>query len=245
MSLIIRTVSYIHPDNEVLFRDLNFSIKSRAKAALVGINGAGKSTLLQILVRRILQSSGEIISAERTWFVPQHLGEFDNLTIAQALDVEIKLHAIAAILEGDGSPQHFTDLDDDWEIEEKVKRSLEKWGLADVDLEDHLGRLSGGEKTKVFLAGLDIHSPEVILFDEPTNHLDSKTRKKLYEYILQSKASSLVVSHDKTLLNLMNKTLELSNQALKHLVGILIFSSSKNWKRLEHLMRNSMNSRKR
>ena len=219
MSLIIKALGYTHPDNEVLFRDLNFTLGLGDKAALVGINGAGKSTLLEVIAGRLSASSGEVNSSEVPWFVPQHLGEYDGCTIAQVLEVEKKLNALSNILNGDADPQHFTDLNDDWEIEEKVKRSLEKWGLSDLSLEDKLGRLSGGQKTKVFLAGMEIHEPEVILLDEPSNHLDSKARKKLYSLILQSKASILVISHDKTLLNLMNKTLELSKFGIETFGG--------------------------
>ncbi|WP_199562638.1 ABC-F family ATP-binding cassette domain-containing protein [Pedobacter chinensis] len=215
MSITIRSLSYIHPDNEELFHELNLSIADGEKASLVGINGAGKSTLLQIIAGQIQPTSGEIFYAEKPWYVPQHLGEYDDLSIAGALEVEQKINALHAILEGDADPKHFTDLEDDWEIEEKVNKALEKWGLGNFGPKQPLGTLSGGQKTKVFLAGIDIHHPDVILLDEPSNHLDAKTRKKLYTSILQSKATILVISHDKTLLNLMNKTLELSKKGIE------------------------------
>jgi ATPase subunit of ABC transporter with duplicated ATPase domains len=150
MSLIVRSLSYIHPDNENLFQEITFSIPAGEKSALVGINGAGKSTLLRLIAGKILPSSGEIISSEIPWYVPQHLGEFDDLTIAEALAVDKKINAFTAILSGDANPVHFTDLDDDWEIEEKVTRALDKWELGAFNPDHLMGKLSGGQKTKVF-----------------------------------------------------------------------------------------------
>ena len=48
-----------------------------------------------------------------------------------------------------------------------------------------MSSLSGGEKTKVFLAGLDIHHPSIVLMDEPTNHLDTKGRTLLYVFHME------------------------------------------------------------
>ena len=63
--------------------------------------------------------------------------------------------------------------------------------------------LSGGEKTKVFLSGIEIHQPSILLLDEPTNHLDKRSREKLYDFITSCRITLLVVSHDRTLLNLL------------------------------------------
>jgi len=215
MSLIIRSLSYTHPDNEQLFYNLSLNIASGDKAALVGINGVGKSTLLKMLAGAMQHGTGEIITPERPWYIPQHLGEYDQYTVARALGIDQKLKALQAILGGDADPQHFTNLDDDWEIEQKVSQALKKWGLEHLSTDQLLGGLSGGQKTKIFLASIDLHQPELILLDEPSNHLDTQTRSKLYQLIEQSKATILVVSHDRALLNLMNKTLELSKKGIE------------------------------
>ena len=73
-----------------------------------------------------------------------------------------------------------------------------------------MSSLSGGEKTKVFLAGLDIHHPSIVLMDEPTNHLDTKGRTLLYEFIYRTNSTIIVVSHDRTLLNMLSATYEMS-----------------------------------
>ena len=215
MSLSIKSISYVHPDNEQLFNELNFSIGAGDKSALVGINGAGKSTLLKLLAGDLLPAAGKILASEKPWYVPQHLGQFDSYSIAAILKVDKKLEALHAILDGDADPEYFSDLDDDWEIELKVERALEKWGLGNFGPEQLLGNLSGGQKTKVFLAAMELNSPDIILLDEPSNHLDLSARNKLYDLILQSKATILVVSHDRALLELMNRTLELSKSGIE------------------------------
>jgi len=209
MSIVIRSLNYIHPDREALFENLNLKVAKGDKAALVGTNGAGKSTLLQVLAGNLHPASGNVVLSEKPWYVPQHLGQYDHLTLAKALQVHEKLKALQAILAGDVSPGHFTDLNDDWEIEEKVRAALSSLHLNHLGLSQPLATMSGGEKTKLFLAGILIHLPNIILLDEPSNHLDASGRDWLYDLITGSKATILAVSHDKALLNLMDITLEL------------------------------------
>jgi ATPase subunit of ABC transporter with duplicated ATPase domains len=75
--------------------------------------------------------------------------------------------------------------------------------------------LSGGEKTKVMLAGIEVHEAKTVMLDEPTNHLDYTARKKLYDWVSTTDATLLVVSHDVTLLNLMDTIVDLSAQGVK------------------------------
>jgi ATPase subunit of ABC transporter with duplicated ATPase domains len=77
------------------------------------------------------------------------------------------------------------------------------------------GHLSGGEKTKLFLAGAFIHAPGILLLDEPTNHLDETSRQLLYRYIRQATTTIVVVSHDITLLNQLQTTFELSGHGIR------------------------------
>lgn len=211
----IKQLTYIHSDREVLFQNINFSLSEGQKAALIGHNGAGKSTFLRIIAGDLKPSSGEILYQDKPYYIPQHFGQHNRLSVAQALRIDKKVNALHAILAGNADEQNFTALEDDWTIEERVKEAFALWNISHIDLLQTLDSLSGGEKTKVFLAGIEIYSPSVILMDEPSNHLDKKSRMQLYELIRSSRASVLVVSHDRTLLNLLERVYELEKNEIK------------------------------
>lgn len=219
MSISIQQISYIHPDKEVLFSDLNFAISKGQKLGLVGNNGCGKSTLLQIIAGQLSPSSGVIVRPDDLYYIPQHFGQYDSLTIAQALRIERKQQALHAILSGDASNENFVVLDDDWNIEERSIAALDLWGLGQFTLSYPMNLLSGGEKTRVFLAGTDIHHPSIILMDEPTNHLDSSGRQRLYDWVEKCRSTLLVVSHDRTLLNLLPEICELEKHQINYYGG--------------------------
>ena len=57
---------------------------SGSKVALIGNNGSGKSTLLKIIARELLPESGEIIGAENVYYIPQHMGQFNDWSVAES-----------------------------------------------------------------------------------------------------------------------------------------------------------------
>lgn len=214
MSIIIQHITYIHPDRQLLFEDINFSVEENEKISLIGNNGSGKSTLLKIMAGKLQPSSGEIICKEVPYYVPQHFGQYDHLTVEGALGIENKMNALRKILGGSIKQEYYDLLGDDWNIEERAQTALAFWGLDGIDLNKPIRQLSGGEKTKVLLAGLQVHEPSTILMDEPTNHLDTKSRDKFYEYIESSHTTMMVVSHDRTLLNMIPLTCELASDGV-------------------------------
>lgn len=214
MCISVQQLSYIHADKEPLFQNINLTVNKGEQVSLVGNNGSGKSTLLRIIEGGLKPVSGEVVCSSQPYYVPQHFGQYDQLTVMQALQVESKIKALQAIIAGDASIGNFTVLDDDWNIEERCLAALSFWGLQHIRLDQPMCTLSGGEKTKVFLSGLQIHSPEIILMDEPTNHLDTGSRNKLYGFIESSRATMLIVSHDRTLLNLLPYTCELDRSTI-------------------------------
>lgn len=219
MPISIQQISYIHPDKEILFSDLNFAVNKGQKLGLVGNNGCGKSTLLQIISGLLSPSSGVIVRPVDLYYIPQHFGQYDSLTIAEALRIDCKIQALHAILAGDTSTENFSILDDDWNIEERSIAALSSWDIEQFTLSHPMNILSGGEKTRVFLAGIDIHNPSVILMDEPTNHLDVLGRKRLYDWVDKCRSTLLVVSHDRTLLNLLPEICELEKHQISYYGG--------------------------
>ncbi|GHU90248.1 ABC transporter ATP-binding protein [Bacteroidia bacterium] len=221
--LTLQNINYIHHDKELLFNNLNLTVGNREKIALIGNNGIGKSTLLKIMAGILQPSSGIVTTDSQPYYVPQIHGQFDELTIAQALQVDKKLNALYEILDGKVTENNLAILNDDWTIDEKCRNALKYWNLDNLELCRKIETLSGGQKTKIFLAGISIHQPELILLDEPSNHLDTSGRQFLYDFILSTSSSLIVVSHDRKLLNLLNPICEMS----KH--GITIYGGNYNF----------------
>lgn len=209
----------MHSDRELLFQGIGFSVEAGQKVALVGNNGAGKSTLLKIIGGLLSPASGEVLLSDTPYYVPQHFGQYDDLTVAEALKVADKINALNSISAGNVSPENFDVLNDDWGIEERVLSAFSFWKIAYIDLARKMHELSGGEKTKVFLAGIHVHQPSAILLDEPSNHLDREGREQLYDLIRTSKASIITVSHDRILLNMLPGTYELSRFGIEFFGG--------------------------
>lgn len=214
MSIIIKDLSYTHTDKEVLFSNLNLIINSGEKTALTGNNGCGKSTLMRILAGEASPDTGSVHCSGHLYYVPQHFGQYDGRTVAQVLGIDRKLTALHAILNGDTAEEHFARLDNDWNIEERTQAVLHAWHLNGISLLRPLEGLSGGEKTRLFLAGMELKEPDTLLLDEPTNHLDTAGRKRLYDFVHRTSATVLVISHDRTLLNLLPAICELSRNGL-------------------------------
>lgn len=212
--ILLQNISFGFPGGNLLFNHTNLTIQSHTKSALVGNNGMGKSTLLKIIAGEIHPLSGNISLQGEVFYVPQMFGNFNHFTIAECLKIDQKLHALEKITSGEVDEIYFETLNDDWDIEERCRHALELWGLGDFELTRKLEGLSGGQKTKVFLAGIQINQPEMIILDEPTNHLDREGRKLLYDLIDKTDATVVIVSHDRTLLNLVDTILELSNQGI-------------------------------
>lgn len=213
--LTLQNISYTHQNKDLLFSDINLTVNNHEKTALIGNNGEGKSTLLKIIAGELQPTYGQIIVETEPYYVPQIFGQFNHLNIAQALLIEDKLNALKEILNGNTSEENFNLLNDDWTIEDRCKEALNYWQLDDLDLSQKMETLSGGQKTKVFLAGISIHQPELVLLDEPSNHLDVSGRQLLYDFIQATKGSLIVVSHDRKLLNLLDTVCELSKQGIK------------------------------
>ena len=212
--LTVQNLTYLHPNKDFLFDNINLNLSRHSKAALIGNNGIGKSTLLQIIAGVLRPTSGDLSIEASLYYVPQIFGQFNALTVAQALQVEDKLKSLREILAGDMNEENLSLLNDDWTIEDRCLDALRHWNLESLDLEQRMDTLSGGQKTKVFLAGISIHQPEFIILDEPSNHLDMAGRQLLYNFIQSTSSALLVVSHDRTLLNILDTVYELSKRGI-------------------------------
>jgi ATPase subunit of ABC transporter with duplicated ATPase domains len=212
--LFLQNISFGFPAGNLLFNSISLTIPTHSKSALVGSNGTGKSTLMKIIANEIQPLDGNVNIQGNLFYVPQMFGNFNDLTIAQCLKIDKKLESLQKITSGEVDEIYFEILNDDWDIEERCQIALQHWKLENLDLNQTLESLSGGQKTKIFLAGIQINQPEIILLDEPTNHLDLEGRNLLYDLIEKTNSTVVIVSHDRTLLNLVDAIFELSNQGI-------------------------------
>ena len=218
MNIVVSDLAFQYPNQNSLFEHISFSVEKQEKVSITGNNGTGKSTLLQLIAGKLQPSEGSIVSGSVPYYIPQHTG-FSGKTVAGLMHADKKLSALDAIMKGSVAQTDYDILADDWDIESKCIAALSYWQLEYVTPCMPVDNLSGGEKTKDFLAGLLLHQPDIILMDEPTNHIDMTGRELLYRYICQTKATMIIVSHDVALLNQLHTTYELNEQGIKRYGG--------------------------
>ncbi|MDF1605161.1 ATP-binding cassette domain-containing protein [Nocardioides sp. YIM 152315] len=201
-------LGFAWPDGSPVLRDLDLLVSS-GRSGLVGVNGAGKSTLLRLVAGVLRPTAGHLAVAGEVAYLPQDL----TLDVAQAVEEFLGIgavrRAIRAVESGDVDPRHLESyldtIGDDWDVEERAVAELGRLGLPDDVLDRSLGELSGGEVTQLGLARLLLRRPDVLLLDEPTNNLDADARRRLYDVVDGWSRSLLVVSHDRELLERMDR----------------------------------------
>ena len=125
-----------------------------------------------------------------------------------------------AITAGDASEAHFHEVGDDWDIEERAVEVLHRLGMPD-DLDRTVGTVSGGEAVLTAVAGLLVRRTPITLLDEPTNNLDRPARELLYEAVRNWADVLVVVSHDRELLECVDRIVELRDGSVRSFGGAL------------------------
>lgn len=183
--LEIKDGSY-HINDQTLLEHLDLLIQSRERLGITGKNGAGKSTLLNILAGRIPLDSGTMSIGETV-----HLAYYTQENEEMAPDKRMIAYLQEAAEEAktaDGSQIGVAEL-------------LERFLFPRFMHGTLIGKLSGGEKRRLFLLKLLIQQPNVLLLDEPTNDLDIATLTILEDYFRSFPGAVITVSHDRYFLD--------------------------------------------
>ncbi|MFD6534490.1 ABC-F family ATP-binding cassette domain-containing protein [Streptomyces sp. NPDC060184] len=216
--LTCSNLTFAWPDGTPVFQDLSFTV-GQGRTGLVAPNGAGKSTLLKLIAGQYRPTRGSVSVDGVLGHLPQDLPLTGGLTVAEVLGVAPVIRALDAIESGDTSEELFAVIGDDWDIEERTRAQLDRLGLEDVSLAQPLDTLSGGRIVSLGIAAQLLRRPDVLLLDEPSNNLDLDARQKLYTVIEEWNGCLLVVSHDRGLLDRMDRIAELDRGEVRFYGG--------------------------
>lgn len=210
--------SYSEGENKTTVLDnLNFEVKPGEKVAIIGQSGCGKSTLLNLIAGLDKSSTGDVLinnsniaklnEKDRTELRSKNLGfvyQFHHLLndFSSLYNVSLPL-----LIKG---------------IDKRKAVKLAEDILKKVGLEKRLkhkpSQLSGGERQRVAIARAMISEPSCLLADEPTGNLDANNAKDVLDLIVElndsKRTALLIVTHDLSIANMMDRKLELSNQRL-------------------------------
>lgn len=209
----------------VLFDNLTFGISEGQKVALIARNGAGKTTLLSILAGENppLEGTVNYRNGIRVGYLSQDPKLDVKQTVIEAVfssdneEVEIIKAYEEALESGDQDllGDLITKMDHlgTWDYELRIKQILSELKINQFD--QVIQELSGGQRKRVALANLLINEPDFLILDEPTNHLDLDMVEWLEAYLQKSKATLLMVTHDRYFLDrVCNEIVELADGTL-------------------------------
>lgn len=184
--------------DQVLLDHANVTISDSVKVGFIGRNGAGKSTLLRVILGEEELDSGEVVRSRslRLGYLRQHDPFLPGETTLEFL------------MRDSGQP--------DWKCGEVAGQ----FEIKGAYLAGPISSLSGGWQTRVKLAALLLHDPNLLMLDEPTNFLDLRTQILLEHFLANYRAACLIVSHDRAFLRATcDHTLDLSRGTLTSYPG--------------------------
>jgi ATPase subunit of ABC transporter with duplicated ATPase domains len=212
------SVGLTWPDGSVALDGLDLLV-STGRSGLVGANGSGKSTILRLAAGLLRPTTGSVQVTGEVGYLPQGLTLDRERPVAAFLGIDAVRAAIRALDDGTGGPDevaaHLETIGDGWDLEERTAAELDRLGLDPAVLDRRLGELSGGEVVRLGLARLLLRRPDVLLLDEPTNDLDAGARARLHDVVATWPRTLLVVSHDRELLERVERVGDLREGSVR------------------------------
>lgn len=202
---------------QTLFENVTFNINPGDRIGLVGPNGCGKTTLLRILTGEETADAGHVTLAPdlRLGYLPQGFELDAHASVMQIVGqaagdiavLETELTSVAEALalhpDDERAQQRYDDILHRLSHADTGRAATILAGLELDNIPDDLpvGRLSGGQKTRLNLALVLLNNPQLLLLDEPTNHLDIGMLEWLETWLADFQGGVLIVSHDRTFLD--------------------------------------------
>ena len=176
-------VTFEHGYRREILEEVNFTVRSGMKIALMGQNGAGKSTIFKLITGQLQPQHG-MVSVKK------------ELTVATA-------HQVITPAEKELTIQAFFKSVLSVEEHELKKRATEALRAVNLvtSFEKMVSDLSGGQQARLLLAAALVQKPDVLLLDEPTNNLDQEGIGHLMMFLMTYPKTVLVISHDADFLN--------------------------------------------
>lgn len=186
----------LSPDNKILFHIEDFYMRPGDRVALLGHNGAGKTSFIHQLTRSFAAGDSQTIR-----FNPQcELGYYD-----QEIERLDSTHSMLESLRANCVKGTETDF----------KAGLINAGFPYADMDKKVGVLSGGEMARLMFLIIRINRPNYLILDEPTNHIDIQGKEELEAQIIESNATVLITSHDRSFVdNIAERYLVIQNGKL-------------------------------
>lgn len=228
--------------DKVILNNSSFRLLKGEHIGLVGANGAGKTTFLNILNGKYIPDRGTIYRSPsiNIGYLDQHF-ELDNslsikstlkLAFAKLYKIEKRIIEIGNLLSSNpaceiekllkelGKLQDSLDTSDFYKIDSLIDSVANGLGLSILGMDTPVGKLSGGQRTKVKLAKLLLENSDLLLLDEPTNYLDKEHIDWLTDYLSSYENSFIVISHDTGFLsNVTNVIYNIEHTVMKRYPG--------------------------